>query len=127
MELSAPDGGLVTSVAVRQGEVAAPGATLLEIADLTQVTLVVYLPQPTLGEVWLGQAVDVAVNSYPGRIFPGAVTRIADQAEFAPRGLQTDDARASAVYAVEISLANPDGALKPGMPVDATFVATRKP
>lgn len=120
-QVSAPDDGLVTRIAVRQGEVAAPGATLLEIADLTQVTLVVYVPQPSLGEVRLGQAVTVAVDSHPGRSFPGVVTRIADQAEFAPRGLQTDDARASAVYAVEISLANPDGALKPGMPADAAF------
>jgi multidrug resistance efflux pump len=121
--VSAPDAGLVTSVAVHAGEVAVPGAALVEIADLAKLTLVIYMPQAELGPVWLGQAVEVTADAHPGRVFPGVVTRIADQAEFSPRGLQTEDARASAVYAVEISLPNPDGLLKPGMPVDASFAA----
>ena len=76
-----------------------------------------------MGKIWLGQAVDVTADAHPGRVVPGVVTRIADQAEFSLRGMQTEEARASAVYAVEISLANPDGLLKPGMPVDASFAA----
>jgi multidrug resistance efflux pump len=119
--VNAPTAGLVTTVAVRAGEVAVPGAALLEIADLTELTLVVFVPQPALGQVRLGQAVDVAVDARPGRVLPGVVTRIADQAEFSLRGMQTEDARASAVFAVEISLPNPDGVLKPGMPADASF------
>lgn len=119
--VNAPDAGLVTTVAVRAGEVAVPGAALLEIADLTELTLVVFVPQPALGQVRLGQAVDVAVDARPGRVLPGVVTHIADQAEFSLRGMQTEDARASAVFAVEISLPNPDGVLKPGMPADASF------
>ncbi len=120
-EINAPDAGLVTTVAVAAGEVAAPGSTLLEIADLTDLTLVVYVPQPALGHVQLGQTVQVALDAFPGRRFAGVVTRIADQAEFSLRGMQTEDARASAVFAVEISLPNPDGLLKPGMPADASF------
>jgi multidrug resistance efflux pump len=102
--------------------VALPGSTLLEIADLSDIRLVVHVPQPALGRVWLGQTVSVAVDAHPGRVFWGVVTRIADQAEFSPRGLQTEDARASAVFAVEISLPNPDGALKPGMPADVLLI-----
>ena len=123
-KVNAPNAGLVTDVAVHAGEVAAPGAPLVEIADLAELTLVVYVPQPQLGQVWLGQTVDVTADAHPGRVLPGVVTRIADQAEFSPRGLQTEDARASAVFAVEISLPNPDGLLKPGMPVDASFAST---
>lgn len=121
--LSTPVAGLLTRVNSHAGEVAAPGAALLEIADLTQVTLVVYVPQPALGQVQLGQAVDVTVDAHPGRVFQGQVTRIADQAEFTLRAMQTEEARSSAVFAVEIELANPDGALKPGMPADAVFAA----
>jgi multidrug resistance efflux pump len=114
----------VTNVAVRAGEVAIPGAPLVEIADLNELTLVIYVPQPELGRVWLGQAVGVTTDAHPGQVFPGVVTRIADRAEFSLRGLQTEDARASAVYAVEVSLANPNGQLKPGMPADASFPST---
>jgi multidrug resistance efflux pump len=122
-QVNAPGAGLVTHVSVRAGEVAVPGAVLVEIADLAELTLTVYIPQRELGQVWLGQPVDVAADAHPGQVFPGLVTRIADQAEFSPRSMQTADARASAVFAVEISLPNPDGLLKPGMPVDASFAA----
>ena len=47
--------------------------------------------------------------------------RIADQAEFTPKTVQTPEERVNSVFAVEISLANPDRVLKPGMPADATF------
>lgn len=120
--IGAPSAGLVTTVTARPGEVALPGSTLLEIADLSDIRLVVHVPQPALGRVWLGQTASVAVDAHPGRVFWGVVTRIADQAEFSPRGLQTEDARASAVFAVEISLPNPDGALKPGMPADVWLI-----
>lgn len=123
-QVNAPGPGLVTNVAVRAGEVAVPGAPLVEIADLAELTLVVYVPQPELGQVWLGQVVDVTADAYPGRVFPSAVSRIADQAEFSLRGMQTADARASAVFAVEITVPNPDGLLKPGMPADASFAST---
>jgi multidrug resistance efflux pump len=119
--VEAPGSGLVTSVDIRLGEVAMPGVPLLEIADLSQVTLTVYVPEPELGRVALGQAVAVTVDSFPGRAFTGTVTYVADQAEFTPKDIQTQEARLNTVFAVEITLANPDGALKPGMPADALF------
>lgn len=119
--VTAPASGLVAALAVRQGEVVAAGAPLLQIAALDPVTLTVYVPEPDLGRVWLGQPVQVAVNSFPGRVFAGTVTTIADRAEFTPKSVQSSAARLSTVYAVEITLPNPDAALKPGMPADALF------
>jgi hypothetical protein len=49
------------------------------------------------------------------------VTRIADQAEYTPRNVQTQEERQTTVYAIELEVSNPDGKLKPGMPVDVTF------
>jgi multidrug resistance efflux pump len=119
--VAAPADGLVTQVAVRQGEVAAPGAAVLELADLAEATLTVYVPQPDLGQVQLGQAVSITVDSFPGRQFTGVVTRISDQAEFTPKSVQTPEERVNTVFAVEITVPNPDAALKPGMPADAVF------
>lgn len=120
--LAAPRAGLVSAVALYPGEVALPGAPLLEIADLSQVTLTVYVPQPDLGRVRVGQAAQVSVDSFPGRIFEGRVTHIADRAEFTPKNVQTQEERVNTVFAVKLTLSNPDGALKPGMPADARFV-----
>ena len=74
-----------------------------------------------LGRVVLDQPVDVTVDSFPGRTFRGAVRRVATEAEYTPRNISTRDQRENLVFAVEVWLPNPDGALKPGMPADAVF------
>jgi multidrug resistance efflux pump len=117
----APRDGLISALSSRQGEVVAEGTPLLEIADLDEVTLTVYIPVPDLGRVWLEQPVQVSVDSFPGRVFAGRVARIADQAEFTPKNVQTAEERVNTVFAVEIAVPNPDHALKPGMPADAQF------
>jgi HlyD family secretion protein len=123
ISISAPIAGVVTSLAAHEGEVAAPGATLVLLADLARVKLTVYLPETEIGGIALGQRAQVTVDSFPGRTFEGQVTHVADQAEFTPRNVTTQEERVNLVFAIEIGIDNPDGALKPGMPADATFQA----
>ncbi len=120
-DIVAPLGGTVVEVVSRPGEVAAPGAAILTVANVDTVALRVYVPQTRLGQVHLGQAVQVSVDSLPGRTLRGQVSRIADQAEFTPRNVATKEERVNLVFAVEIRIENRDGALKPGMPADAIF------
>jgi multidrug resistance efflux pump len=120
-QIAAPRAGLISAAAVHAGEAVLPGAPLLEIADLSEVVLTVYVPQPALGRVRLGQPVQVTVDSFGGRVFAGQVTHIADEAEFTPKNVQTPEERVNTVFAVEITLPNPESALKPGMPADAVF------
>lgn len=119
--LTSPLDGVVLDQALQAGEVAAPMATILTLADLGQVTLIVYVPEDRIGAVRLGQGVSVTVDSFPGRVFSGRVTRIGDEPEFTPRNVATKEERRNTFYAVEVQLPNPDGALKPGMPADAVF------
>jgi multidrug efflux pump subunit AcrA (membrane-fusion protein) len=121
MAVRSPIDGVVVDCAVHQGEVAAPGATIATVADLKQVKLTVYVPETQIGRVNLGQAVQVSVDSFADRAFEGKVTHIADEAQFTPRNVATKEERVNLVFAVEISLPNEDGALKPGMPADAVF------
>lgn len=123
--LVAPIDGVVVDVIMRPGEVAAAGATLLTIADLNKLTLTVYVPQNQLGQVHLDQPVQITVNSFPGRVFEGHVSRIADRAEFTPRNVATQEERVNLVFAVEITVHNEDGALKMGMPADVVFSGDR--
>jgi len=117
--LRAPLSGLILERPVHVGEVALPGAPLMMIGDLENVTLTVYVPEDQLGKVHIGQPVSVTVDAYPGREFGGQVTFIAGQAEFTPKNVQTREERVNMVFAVKVSLQNPDHALKPGMPADA--------
>ena len=119
--VTAPLTGTVTEVVMHQGEVAAQGATLLNIAPLDTVTLKVYVPETQIGLIHLGQSAQVTVDSFPGRTFSGRVSHIADESEYTPRNVATQEERVNLVFAVEIRLPNSDGALVPGMPADAKF------
>jgi len=121
LTLTAPVGGQVVEIVGHAGELAAPGVTLITLADLEEVTLTVYVPENRLGQVQVGQSVEVRVDSFPDRVFIGRVASIATEAEFTPRNIQTADERANMVFAVKVVIPNPDRALKPGMPADAVL------
>lgn len=119
ISISSPVAGVVAQRAVNPGEIAGMGAALLTITDLDPVRLTIYVPETQLGGIRLGDAVGVQVDSFPGRTFQGRVVYIAPEAEFTPRNVQTKAERVNTVFAVKLQIANPDLALKPGMPADA--------
>jgi HlyD family secretion protein len=121
LTLVAPMDGVVTSRSGHAGETATAGAPLLTIANLDQVTLVIYIPETRIGQVQVGQEVEVRVDSFPERTFVGQVASIAGEAEFTPRNVQTQEERVNLVFAVKVRIPNLDYALKPGMPADATL------
>lgn len=121
MTLRSPIGGVVTSRSAHSGEAAVAGATLLTVANLDEVKLTIYIPEDELGRVYLGQVVEVEVDSFPGRVFTGTVSYISQQAEFTPKNVQTEKERVNMVFAVRVRLSNLGHLLKPGMPADAVI------
>lgn len=119
--LVAPADGVVLNRTIDAGEVTGPGATLLVIGQLEELTITVYVPEDRYGTVTIGQEIPVTVDSFPDEIFTGTVRRIADKAEFTPRNVQTAAGRASTVFAIEIVVTDGAGKLKPGMPADVDF------
>ncbi len=122
MTLYSPLSGLVSNRSIYAGETASPGVTLMTIANLDEVKLTVYIPENRYGRIQLGQEVDVQVDSFPGKVYEGKVVYISSEAEFTPRNVQTKEERVNTVFAVKVSIPNPDHDLKPGMPADATIV-----
>ncbi|GIW00753.1 efflux RND transporter periplasmic adaptor subunit [Roseiflexus sp.] len=120
--LRAPRSGIILSRPIHEGEQVTPGMPLMTIGSLDTVRLTVYISEADIGRVRLGQTAEVTVDSFPGRVFRGTVTFIAQNAEFTPRNVQTRDERATTVFAVRIELPNADHALKPGMPADVTLL-----
>lgn len=121
LTLVAPIDGVVTTRSINVGETATAGVSLLTISDLDTLKLVVYIPETQIGRVRLGAPVGISVDAYPTRTFTGEVVRIGREAEFTPRNVQTEEERVNLVFAVEIRIANEDGALKPGMPADVVI------
>ncbi len=116
--IRSPLNGVVLMRAAEPGEITTAGGALLVVADLNTVTMTVYIPEAQYGQIYLGQDLPVTVDSFPDKVFVGRVTRIADEAEFTPRNSQTIQNRKNTVYAVKLSIPNPDMDLKPGMPAD---------
>ncbi|GEA18354.1 MAG: hypothetical protein PWR22_1201 [Moorella sp. (in: firmicutes)] len=75
-EIRAPiDGRVLQSKAV-VGQMAAPGMTLAIIADTNNLYISANIKETVIARVKVGQAVDVRIDAYPGRVFSGRVTSI---------------------------------------------------
>lgn len=120
--ITAPINGIVLYQTVEVGEVVKPGTAALTLGKLDQLTITVYIPEDRYGVIQLGDFVHVTVDSFPNETFNATVIRIADRAEFTPRNVQTAEGRQTTVFAVELTVKDPDGKLKPGMPADVTFL-----
>jgi len=117
----APLGGVVLARSIEPGEVLLAGARALSIGQLDHLTITVFLPEDRYGQVNLGDHVQVSADAFPDESFDAIVTRIADQAEFTPRNVQTVEGRRTTVFSLELTVSDASGKLKPGMPADVTF------
>jgi HlyD family secretion protein len=113
----APIGGIVTQTLSDAGEMVAPRMPILVITDMDSAWANLFVPEPFMSIVSLGQALDVVTDA--GDRVPGTVTFISPQAEFTPRNVQTADERSKLVYRIKVAVDNSAGVLKQGMPVDA--------
>ena len=117
----APAAGRIETIDLRPGDLVAanrPVAVLLEPGELW---VRVYVPEPSLARVAMGQEARVRVDTFPDRDFPGHVVEIRHQAEYLPRNVQTLDQRSDQVFAVKIAL-EPSTELRPGMAAFVTLV-----
>ncbi len=117
----APVDGAVLVRSIDVGEVIQAGMPAMTVGKLDTLKVTVYIPEDQYGQISLGEKATLNVDSFPDENFTATVTRIANHAEFTPQNVQTKEGRQTTVYAVELSVDNPDGKLKPGMPVDVTF------
>ncbi|MGE0431409.1 MAG: efflux RND transporter periplasmic adaptor subunit [Planctomycetota bacterium] len=119
--LRAPSDGIVMARHAEPGEFLATGAPVVTIANLSEVLVRAFIGEREMGRVGLGATVIITADAYSGREFTGTISFIASEAEFTPKTVQTTDERVNLVYRIRVRVPNPDGALKPGMPVDLTI------
>ncbi|WOP18178.1 HlyD family secretion protein [Raineyella sp. LH-20] len=116
----APHAGVVTTVSTNVGQNASPGRTLVTLVDPAQPYVRVYLPEPRLGEVRVGQPVDIT-SDLDATIRHGTVITIATDPEFSPHDIVTKSQRITLVYEVRVRIDDTSGALKAGLPVDVAL------
>lgn len=116
--IASPLNGTVILRNAEPGEVAAPGSVLLRLADIDTLELRVYVGEQDLAKVRIGQKMPVLMDALKGEALTGTVTWISSEAEFTPKNAQTRQARTQLVYAVKLSVPNPNGILHIGMPAE---------
>jgi HlyD family secretion protein len=116
----APVTGVVQTLDLRPGDLVTARQPVAVVLEAGPATVRVYVPEPRLGALRVGQAVDLRVDTYPDRSFPGRIVEISSQAEYMPRNVQTREQRNDQVFGVKIEAA-PAPELKPGMSVTATI------
>jgi HlyD family secretion protein len=114
-----PTTGVVTEKIAQAGELLQAGSPLCVVTDLADAWLTVYVGEPDLGRIRIGQEAEVVTDD--GQSRKGRITFVAAQAEFTPKNVQTRDERVKLVYKVKVGLDNKDGLFKPGMPAEARF------
>jgi HlyD family secretion protein len=113
----APAAGLVTTRYYEPGEAVPPLQPVVELVEVQQLEVKVYVPEEKLPAVSPGQPVSVRVDGLD-REQPGRVSWVSPKAEFTPKSVLTPQTRAALVYAVKIAVPNPERILKHGMPVE---------
>jgi RND family efflux transporter MFP subunit len=112
----APFAGVITVRNVDTGVLVSEGSTLLfRIAQTNRLRTYLNLSQADASSVHVGQVATLSIPDLPGRKFVGAVTRTANALDPSTRTLLT-----------EVQVANPDGALMPGMYADVDLTTARK-
>lgn len=114
-KISSPLTGTILVKYAEPGEYAVPGKPLCKIADLNNVYLRAYFTARQLADIKIGQNVTVVADFGGDEQFeyPGTIIWIAEESEFTPKSIQTNDSRANLVYAVKVAVKN-DGRLKLG-------------
>jgi len=114
LTVRAPAAGIVQSMDLRPGDLVAPNQGIVTILEPSEIWVRIYVPEPKLGLVKVGDPARISVDTFPGRVFPGRVVEIREQAEYTPRNVQTIDQRSDQVFGVKVAI-EPTPDLKPGM------------
>lgn len=101
--ISAPFSGIITSRNFELGAIVSPGTQMATLIDISAVKLEISVPEKSIVEFRVGQAIDISMDVYPGTVFQGKVDMIGSKAD------------ASHNFQVKIVVPNINTSIKSGM------------
>ncbi|MEO5510777.1 MAG: efflux RND transporter periplasmic adaptor subunit, partial [Longimicrobiales bacterium] len=110
--ITAPLGGVVTELMVREGMAVMAGASLFRINGVGTIWVNAEVPENVSAQVRPGTVVEASTPSLPGKVFKGKVSRILPEVNPLTRTIKA-----------RVELANPSGQLTPGMFTTMMFAA----
>jgi Cu(I)/Ag(I) efflux system membrane fusion protein len=111
----APISGIVSELGVREGAMVQAGAPAFTLTDLSSVWIILEVPEAQSAVLRPGLRAVTRAQTLPGRLFEGKLDYV-----YPDLNAQTRTVKA------RVTLANPGMALRPGMFVDVSLVATAR-
>lgn len=111
-----PANGIITTIYYEAGEAIPQFSPIMEIIDIKDMEVKIYISAELLSAIKYGQEVTVNVDGLE-ETMKGQIIWVSPKAEFTPKTILTPNTRTSLVYAIKVSIPNEDGILKHGMPV----------
>jgi Cu(I)/Ag(I) efflux system membrane fusion protein len=111
----APITGVVAELAAREGMTVMSGAPLFRINGLATVWVNAEVRESEAAAVRVGNTVEARTPALPGKVFKGKVSAILPEVSTSTRTLKA-----------RVELANPGGALKPGMFANVNFAPSAR-
>lgn len=122
LTINSPLAGNVITRSVEPGEVVAAGAPLVTIVNLNNLYLRGFIQEGDIGKVKVGQPGLVYLDAFPNQPLEATVTRVDPKASFTPENIYFKKDRVTQVFGVELTMKNPQGLAKPGMPADGRIL-----
>lgn len=114
--VKAPFAGQLGIREVELGQYVDSGTQLVTLTDLDRLYVNFTVPEQARASVHTGQEVEIAVDAYPGRVFPARLTTIEPQIDPGTRTIR-----------LQATMVNPDRLLLPGMFANAKLVLPPEP
>lgn len=116
-QLLAPESGTILTRIKEPGAVVAPGTPVYTLTLNHPVWVRSYVSEKSLGHIKPGMKAMIYTDSEPKHPLHGQIGYLSPQAEFTPKNIETKELRSDLVYRVRITVDDPDGKLRQGMPV----------
>src|SRR4051794_11950815 len=126
MQVKAPSDSVLEVLSVKVGDVLPANREVATLLLPDHLWVRVYVPEPWLGLIKVGDQAAIHVDSFPKESFTGVVEQVNRQAEFTPRNVQTVEDRIRQVFGVKIRLPSKDDRLRAGMAADVTFPGMKR-
>ncbi len=121
LEVKSPADAVVEVLQARPGDLIGPNSPVATLVEVDRLFVRVYVSEPDLIRVHLGDEVPVHVDSAAGESFKGRIEHVASRGEFTPRNIQTRSEREHQVFAVRVRLDNSARKLRAGMATDVSI------
>lgn len=116
-DLLAPEPGTILTRIKEPGAIVAAGAAVYSLTLNQPVWVRSYVSEMDLGRIKPGMQALIYTDTNPSEPLEGQIGYISPQAEFTPKNVETKELRSDLVYRIRITVNDPNGKLRQGMPV----------